>query len=164
MSIGIGVLASEGNGIKPNTLVLLADTKGSFGESYSMNRLHKIFIAPDKNLFAVGAGQMDEAAELFEVIRDISQIIPGGTDRYGSLVETVGGAADLLLRAQSSDQIRAIEARGALAYWGAWRDLSINFPRNDLPRVPDHWQKFGSRSPEFWTVFRCQSVGRYSNR
>jgi hypothetical protein len=98
MSIGIGVLASEGDGIKPNTLVLLADTKGSFGESYSMNRLHKIFIAPDKNLFAVGAGQMDKAAELFEVIRDISQIIPGGTDRYGSLVETVGGAADLYKR------------------------------------------------------------------
>jgi hypothetical protein len=41
---------------------------------------------------------MDKAAESFEVIRDISNIIPGGTDRYGSLVETVGGAADLYKR------------------------------------------------------------------
>jgi len=49
------------------------------------------------------------------------------------------------MNAKSSDDIRVYEARGALAYWGAWRDLSINFPRNDLPRVPDHWQKFGAR-------------------
>jgi CRISPR-associated endonuclease Cas1 len=59
--------------------------------------------------------------------------------------ESIVSARNKLLSAKSSDQIRAIEARGALAYWGAWRDLSINFPRNDLPRVPDHWQKFGGR-------------------
>jgi CRISPR-associated endonuclease Cas1 len=59
--------------------------------------------------------------------------------------ESIVSARNKLLSAKSSDQIRAIEARGALAYWGAWRDLSINFPRNDLPRVPDHWQKFGAR-------------------
>jgi CRISPR-associated endonuclease Cas1 len=59
--------------------------------------------------------------------------------------ESIVSARNKLSGAKSSDQIRAIEARGALAYWGAWRDLSINFPRNDLSRVPDHWQKFGSR-------------------
>jgi CRISPR-associated endonuclease Cas1 len=59
--------------------------------------------------------------------------------------EFIVNARNKLIRAKSSDQIRAIEARGALAYWGAWRNLSINFPRNDLPRVPDHWQKFGAR-------------------
>ena len=59
--------------------------------------------------------------------------------------EFIVNARNKLMSAKSSDQIRAIEARGALAYWGAWRDLSINFPRNDLPRVPDHWQKFGAR-------------------
>jgi hypothetical protein len=34
---------------------------------------------------------------------------------------------------------------GAYAYWSAWRDISIAFPKNDLPRVPDHWRSFGSR-------------------
>jgi CRISPR-associated endonuclease Cas1 len=62
-----------------------------------------------------------------------------------SAVEFIVNARNKLPSAKSSDDIRAIEARGALAYWGAWRDLSINFPRNDLPRVPDHWQKFGTR-------------------
>ncbi len=26
-----------------------------------------------------------------------------------------------------------------------WRNLPINFPRNDLRRVPDHWRSFGAR-------------------
>src|ERR1700693_3357573 len=59
--------------------------------------------------------------------------------------ESIVSARNKLLSAKSSDQIRAIEARGALAYWSAWHDLPVNFPRNDLPRVPDHWQKFGGR-------------------
>jgi len=41
--------------------------------------------------------------------------------------------------------IRLIEAQGALAYWSAWRTLPINFPKNDLRRVPDHWRSFGAR-------------------
>lgn len=59
--------------------------------------------------------------------------------------ESIVSARNKLLGAKSSDEIRAVEARGALAYWSAWHDLPINFPRIDLPRVPDHWQKFGSR-------------------
>jgi hypothetical protein len=69
MTIGINVLANVGEDNKPNQLILLADTKGSFGDSYSMNRLHKLLIAPDKRLYAVGAGQMDKASELFEIIK-----------------------------------------------------------------------------------------------
>ena len=62
-----------------------------------------------------------------------------------SAPELIEEARNKLVRAKSSDEIRAIEARGALAYWSAWRNLPVNFPRIDLPRVPDHWQKFGSR-------------------
>ena len=32
-----------------------------------------------------------------------------------------------------------------MAYWSAWRTLPINFPKNDLRRVPDHWRTFGAR-------------------
>jgi CRISPR-associated endonuclease Cas1 len=41
--------------------------------------------------------------------------------------------------------IRLIEAQAASAYWSAWRSLPINFPRNDLRRVPDRWCSFGAR-------------------
>jgi len=41
--------------------------------------------------------------------------------------------------------IRLLEAQAASAYWSAWRTLPISFPKNDLPRVPEHWLSFGAR-------------------
>ena len=41
--------------------------------------------------------------------------------------------------------IRLLESQAASAYWSAWSNLPINFPRNALPRVPDHWCTFASR-------------------
>jgi len=38
-----------------------------------------------------------------------------------------------------------IEAQAASAYWSAWRTLPLNFPKKDLPRVPEHWRSFGTR-------------------
>jgi hypothetical protein len=41
--------------------------------------------------------------------------------------------------------IRLIESQAARAYWSAWSTLPINFPKNDLGRVPEHWRSFGTR-------------------
>lgn len=41
--------------------------------------------------------------------------------------------------------IRLIESQAARVYWSAWSALPINFPKNDLKRVPDHWRTFGAR-------------------
>ena len=59
--------------------------------------------------------------------------------------ESIEKARNKLATSKSSDDIRVFESRGALAYWGAWRDVAVSFPRVDLPRVPGHWLKFGSR-------------------
>jgi len=56
-------------------------------------------------------------------------------DRFGS--ELAG--------ADNIPTIRLIESQAALAYWSAWRTLPVNFPKNDLRRVPDHWRSFGAR-------------------
>lgn len=45
----------------------------------------------------------------------------------------------------SLDEIRMLESQGAAVYWSAWRELPINFPKNDLIRVPDHWRIFDTR-------------------
>src|SRR5437016_10770123 len=45
----------------------------------------------------------------------------------------------------SLDEIRFLESQAAAAYWSAWRNLSITFPKMDLIRVPDHWRTFGTR-------------------
>jgi len=47
--------------------------------------------------------------------------------------------------ADSISTIRLIESQAARAYWAAWSTLPINFPKNDLKRVPDHWRSFGAR-------------------
>ena len=41
--------------------------------------------------------------------------------------------------------IRLIESQAARAYWSAWSTLPINFPKNQLRRVPEHWRNFGAR-------------------
>jgi CRISPR-associated endonuclease Cas1 len=43
------------------------------------------------------------------------------------------------------EAVLSIEASAALAYWSAWSNLEIQYPRIDLRRVPDHWQTFGAR-------------------
>jgi CRISPR-associated endonuclease Cas1 len=43
------------------------------------------------------------------------------------------------------DEVRMLESQAAAAYWSAWRDLPITFPKNDLIRVPDHWRTFDTR-------------------
>jgi hypothetical protein len=45
----------------------------------------------------------------------------------------------------SLDALRLQESRAGLAYWSAWRMLTVKFPTNDLHRVPQHWQSFGAR-------------------
>jgi CRISPR-associated endonuclease Cas1 len=59
--------------------------------------------------------------------------------------ETIGSFRKAIPSAETMEAIRLIEARGAYAYWGAWNNLPINFPRTDLRRVPDHWRVFRNR-------------------
>lgn len=66
------------------------------------------------------------------------------------LLET--STADIIARfkselstADSIKSIRLIESQAARAYWSAWSTLPINFPKNDLNRIPDHWRSFGAR-------------------
>jgi CRISPR-associated endonuclease Cas1 len=48
-------------------------------------------------------------------------------------------------RAENIDAVRWTEARAAAAYWSAWHDLPICFPKGDLRRIPDHWRVFRGR-------------------
>jgi CRISPR-associated protein Cas1 len=50
-----------------------------------------------------------------------------------------------LSTAESISMIRLIESQAARVYWSAWSTLPVNFPKNDLGRVPDHWRSFGAR-------------------
>jgi CRISPR-associated endonuclease Cas1 len=62
--------------------------------------------------------------------------------------KTADSIAQFRTAVASAKTIAAIcllESQGASAYWAAWRDLPLSFPKADLPRVPDHWRTFSTR-------------------
>lgn len=61
--------------------------------------------------------------------------------------QIIGRFKDAIQNANTIQEIRLLESRGAYSYWSAWHSLPINFPRNDQ-RVPDHWRAFGTRISE----------------
>jgi CRISPR-associated endonuclease Cas1 len=60
--------------------------------------------------------------------------------------EMISGYRTQLAQAATSERIRIIESQAAGAYWSMWRNLPINFPRKDKPRIPEHWRTFGNRA------------------
>jgi CRISPR-associated endonuclease Cas1 len=59
--------------------------------------------------------------------------------------DTIARYRTELPQANEISSIRLIESQAAGAYWSAWSTLPVNFPKNDLPRVPEHWRSFGTR-------------------
>ena len=59
--------------------------------------------------------------------------------------EKIGYARTAVTTAPTIDAIRFFESQAALAYWSAWKFLPINFPKQDLHRVPNHWRVFDAR-------------------
>jgi len=47
--------------------------------------------------------------------------------------------------AESIEVTRFIEARAAKAYWQAWSDVQVQWPRKDEKLVPERFKRFGSR-------------------
>jgi CRISPR-associated endonuclease Cas1 len=62
-----------------------------------------------------------------------------------SVAENIARFRDQLTSAVRLESILTIEANAALAYWCAWSNLPIHYPRTELRRVPDHWRVFGAR-------------------
>jgi CRISPR-associated endonuclease Cas1 len=61
------------------------------------------------------------------------------------VAERIAGFRGTVDLAKTVLAIRQSEALAAKAYWNGWRDITINFPRADLRRVPEHWKHFGTR-------------------
>jgi len=64
------------------------------------------------------------------------------------IADTVSSLRAEVDAAKDGRIVRQCEAHGAKAYWSAWRDIPIQFPKNDLKRVPHHWQTFGTRESQ----------------
>jgi CRISPR-associated endonuclease Cas1 len=62
-----------------------------------------------------------------------------------SAADAIENARVALQTAETVIALRAVESQAALAYWSAWHEVAVAFPKGDLPRVPQHWRTFGSR-------------------
>jgi CRISPR-associated endonuclease Cas1 len=51
-----------------------------------------------------------------------------------------------LASADSIERVRVIEANAALAYFGAWKAVTIRFRQRDLARIPARWLRCDSRA------------------
>ena len=63
----------------------------------------------------------------------------------GSIADTIAAEQSLLPTLDRIDALRWAEARAALAYWSAWRDVPVTFPNSARERVPAHWRVFNAR-------------------
>jgi CRISPR-associated endonuclease Cas1 len=63
-----------------------------------------------------------------------------------TVADAIAGYRNDVPVAPTIEAVRFLEAKGAMAYWSAWENLPITFPRTELGRVPEHWRRFGTRS------------------
>jgi CRISPR-associated endonuclease Cas1 len=47
--------------------------------------------------------------------------------------------------AKNADHVRVLEAEAAKLYWEQWSQVSMQFVKKDIRRVPDHWRTFNQR-------------------
>ena len=66
--------------------------------------------------------------------------------KNSAAADAITGFRVRLDNADNLDSVRTLEAHAAVAYWNAWRDLPILWPKSDLRRVPHHWTEFGTRA------------------
>lgn len=87
-----------------------------------------------------------------KIVRELISCKLAGQERVARIKLADSPVADTIARARSAVRtartipvIRQLEAQAAYSYWSAWHNNPVNFPKNDLLRVPEHWRRFGSR-------------------
>ena len=139
MTIGIGVLATDDRAPKkPNTVILMADTMGSYGDVDSHQRLHKTFNCPDVDLYATAADRIDRAAALIPMISSHVGIIPKQDRSYGNIL----GAIAMACFHFKGDMFR-IEVLPKLRISPeSFERLKANVPEHVDAEIQKEWRKF----------------------
>ena len=85
------------------------------------------------------ARKLRNQTDTLSVLAEQIEVDPG-------IVVAITNLAEALTYTEEVLGLRLIEARAALAYWGAWSSLPVRFAQRDRDRLPDHWRTFGSRT------------------
>ncbi len=94
MTIGIGVLARQESlrndaNANPNTIILMADTLGSWADQYSHGRVHKAICFPKEQIYAVAANRIDKASEFMPMIAATLGSIQPADREYAHILHSI---------------------------------------------------------------------------
>jgi CRISPR-associated endonuclease Cas1 len=108
--------------------------------------------ASDARLRRAQACCTEQSGAAVMIVRELIDRKLGGQEdvarnrlREIAAADAIAGFRVQLDTAETLAAIRLLEAQGSQAYWSAWRNITTEFPRSDLARIPDHWRSFGSR-------------------
>ncbi|HET6841138.1 MAG TPA: hypothetical protein VFK06_05545 [Candidatus Angelobacter sp.] len=168
MTIGIGVLASDPHDttIKPNHLVLLADTMGSFDDEYSHARLHKLFAFPENDLYVAAADQIDVAAALVPMINFHVSQAPEATRSHGDIGRAIAQAVFLF---RSERFIMTVFPKYGLPPGSIAPDALISAssliagmalaPEDVREKIQQEWENFNIGCDLLVGAFNCDGYG-----
>jgi CRISPR-associated endonuclease Cas1 len=93
-----------------------------------------------------------QSGAALEIMRELMRAKLNGQQQLVRTKLANTTAADIIAKLQESlstaeslNEVARLEAHAASAYWSSWNELPINFPRQDVARVPEHWRTFGTR-------------------
>ncbi len=88
---------------------------------------------------------LESAKELIAVKLAGQETLVRDKLKDSTTADVIARFRERLSAAEKLDAISLLEAHAAVSYWSAWNTLPINFPRQDMKRVPEHWRTFGTR-------------------
>jgi CRISPR-associated endonuclease Cas1 len=65
--------------------------------------------------------------------------------RDSALAQTIEQLRTSVVSAGTIHELHMLESAAAATYWSGWETVPVNFPKSDLPRVPEHWKLFRVR-------------------
>jgi len=87
-----------------------------------------------------------------EIVRELigqkleaqEQLARGGLNNCET-AQAIARAREAIPTAETIESVRLLESRAAHSYWGAWRNVLVNFPERELDRIPEYWRTFATR-------------------
>ena len=137
-----------------DALKWLADQQASF---IMLDRSGKVSLvtgpaAPSDARLRRAQALARQSGVALEIMRELMRAKLDGQQQLVRSKLANATATDIIAKLQESlssveslDTVARLEAHAATAYWSAWNELPINFPRQDTARVPEHWRTFGTR-------------------
>jgi len=128
-----------------NAAFIMLDREGSVLATTGPVRSSDARLRRAQALAHQSGASLQIARELISKKLEGQEKLASGILNNATAAESIARVREAIPRAETIDAIRVLESRGAYAYWGAWNNLPINFPKADLRRVPDHWRTFRNR-------------------